>query len=65
MQWYAIHVFSGHEKKIKKYLESEVERTSLHDQISRILIPAEDVIIDCLALAVGADPHVFSGVYAG
>ena len=44
MQWYAIHVFSGHEKKIKKYLESEVERTSLHDQISRILIPAEDVI---------------------
>ena len=44
MQWYAIHVFSGHEKKIKKYLESEVERTNLHDQISRILIPAEDVI---------------------
>lgn len=44
MQWYAIHVFSGHEKKIKKYLENEVERTNLHDQISRILIPAEDVI---------------------
>jgi transcriptional antiterminator NusG len=44
LQWYAIHVFSGHEKKIKKYLENEVERTSLHDQISRILIPAEDVI---------------------
>jgi transcriptional antiterminator NusG len=44
LQWYAIHVFSGHEKKIKKYLENEVERTNLHDQISRILIPAEDVI---------------------
>jgi transcriptional antiterminator NusG len=44
VQWYAIHVFSGHEKKIKKYLENEVERTNLHDQISRILIPAEDVI---------------------
>lgn len=44
VQWYAIHVFSGHEKKIKKYLESEVERTNLYDQISRVLIPAEDVI---------------------
>ncbi len=44
MQWYAIHVFSGHEKKIKKYLENEVERTQLKDQVFRILIPSEDVV---------------------
>lgn len=43
-RWYAIHVFSGHEKKIKKYLESEVERTNLQDQVSRVLIPSENVI---------------------
>lgn len=44
MHWYAIHVFSGHEKKIKKYLESEVERLELHEQIARVLIPSEDVV---------------------
>lgn len=44
LQWYAIHVFSGHEKKIKKYLENEIERTGLQEKIPRILIPSEDVI---------------------
>ncbi len=44
LNWYAIHVFSGHEKKIQKYLENEIERTHLKDKISRILIPSENVI---------------------
>ena len=44
MQWYTIHVLSGHEKKIQKYLENEIERSSLKDQINRVLIPSEDVI---------------------
>ena len=44
MQWYALHVFSGHEKKIQKYLENEIERLELGDQIERILIPSEDVV---------------------
>src|SRR4030042_5633216 len=44
VQWFALHVFSGHEKKIKKYLENEIERASLQDQIARILIPSEDVV---------------------
>lgn len=44
LQWYAIHVFSGHEKKIQKYLENEIERAKLTEKIPRILIPSEDVI---------------------
>ncbi len=44
LHWYAIHVFSGHEKKIQKYLEGEIERTGLTDKIPRILIPSEDVV---------------------
>lgn len=44
MQWFALHVFSGHEKKIQKYLENEIERLELGDQIVRILIPSEDVV---------------------
>ncbi len=41
--WYAIHVLSGHEKKVKAYLESEIARLGLNDRISQILIPAEEV----------------------
>ncbi len=44
LQWFAIHVFSGHEKKIKKYLENEVEQAGLKEQVSRVLIPSEDVV---------------------
>lgn len=44
IQWYAIHVFSGHEKKIQKYLENEIERANLKEKIPRILIPSEDVV---------------------
>jgi len=44
LQWYAIHVFSGHEKKIQKYLENEIEQANLQEKIPRILIPSEDVV---------------------
>ncbi|MFQ5769277.1 MAG: transcription termination/antitermination protein NusG [bacterium] len=42
-KWYAIHVLSGHEKKVKAYLESEISRIGLADKISQILIPSEEV----------------------
>jgi len=44
LKWYAIHVFSGHEKKIQKYLENEIDRASIKEKIPRILIPSEDVV---------------------
>ena len=44
LQWYAIHVFSGHEKKIQKYLENEIDRANLKEKITRVLIPSEDVV---------------------
>ncbi len=42
-KWYAIHVLSGHEKKVKAYLESEIQRIGLEDKIPQILIPSEEV----------------------
>lgn len=42
-KWYAIHVLSGHENRVKSYLENEIIRLSLQEQITNILIPAEDV----------------------
>lgn len=42
-KWYVLRTFSGHEKKVKEYLESEVERLGLDDKLSQIVIPAETV----------------------
>jgi len=36
-----IKAISGKEKKVKEYLESEINRLNLHDQIFQVLIPTE------------------------
>ncbi|MGI9569892.1 MAG: transcription termination/antitermination NusG family protein, partial [Desulfobulbia bacterium] len=43
MKWYVIRVVSGQEKKIKAYLETEVERENLQEYVTQILIPSEKV----------------------
>jgi len=43
LKWYVVRVVSGQEKKIKTYLENEVERENLQDYIPQILIPSEKV----------------------
>ena len=40
-RWYVIKAISGKEKKVKEYLESEINRLNLHDQILQVLIPTE------------------------
>jgi transcriptional antiterminator NusG len=42
-KWYVVRTISGSEKKVKGYLESEINRLSLGDYISKILIPIEKV----------------------
>src|SRR5690606_40033278 len=42
-KWYVLRTFSGHEKKVKEYLESEVERLGYEDKLTQILIPTETV----------------------
>lgn len=43
-KWYVVRVFSSHEKKVKQYLEREIELQGLEDKISEILIPTETII---------------------
>ena len=43
-KWYVVRIFSSHEKKVKKYLEREIELRGLEDKISEILIPTETII---------------------
>jgi transcriptional antiterminator NusG len=42
-QWYVVRAISGQEKKVKQYLESEIERLKLHDFVAQVLIPTEKV----------------------
>ena len=42
-KWYVVRTFSGHEKKVKEYLESEVERLGYDDKLSQVVIPTETV----------------------
>ncbi len=44
MHWYVIRCFSGHEKKVKEYLEKEIAEKNLSDKINEILIPTETVV---------------------
>ena len=43
-KWYIVHTLSGHEQKVKRYLEAATREKGLEDQILDILIPTEDVI---------------------
>ena len=43
LRWYAVHTYSGHEQKAKKYLESAVESAGLREKFGQVLIPTEQV----------------------
>jgi transcription termination/antitermination protein NusG len=42
-KWYVVRAVSGKEKKVKEYLESEINRLQIQDYISQVLIPTEKV----------------------
>lgn len=43
LKWYVLRVISGQEKKVKTYLENEIEREKLREYIPQVLIPSEKV----------------------
>lgn len=42
-KWYAIRTITGHEKRVKGYLESEIPNAGLEFKITQVLIPEEKV----------------------
>lgn len=42
-KWYVVRAISGKEKKVKQYIEDEVDRLGLSESVSQILIPTEKV----------------------
>lgn len=41
--WYVVRAISGQEKKVKLYIESEIERLKLEEVVTQVLIPTEKV----------------------
>jgi len=42
-RWYSLRVISGKEKKIKEYIELELQRKKWNDFVTQILVPTEKV----------------------
>jgi transcriptional antiterminator NusG len=42
-KWYVVRALSGKEKKVKEYIEAEISKLKLEEQVSQVLIPTEKV----------------------
>jgi len=42
-KWYVVRTYSGHENKVKAYLENEVTQAGLTDKITSVIVPSEKV----------------------
>lgn len=42
-KWYAVRIISGHERKVKAFLDKEIKDENLQDRINHVLIPEEKV----------------------
>ena len=42
-KWYVIHTYSGYENKVKANLEKIIENRNLHDFISQVEVPLQEV----------------------
>lgn len=44
LKWYVVHVYSGHEQKVKTALEERIETSKYPEKFDKILIPSENVV---------------------
>lgn len=42
-KWYVVRAVSGKEKKVREYIESEINRMGINDHVSQVLIPTEKI----------------------
>ena len=61
LNWYILQVYSGNEKKIEKELLAQAEKKGLRDNISKILIPSEEVIEMKKGKKVSSERKFFPG----
>jgi transcriptional antiterminator NusG len=44
MKWYVVHTYSGHENKVKTYIERSTQAQGVEALFGRVLIPTEEVV---------------------
>ena len=42
-KWYVVRAISGKERKLRDYIEDEIERMGLSDHVAKVLIPTEKI----------------------
>ena len=42
--WYVLHVLSGHENKVKNFIEAETPHSGLEEKIGMVVVPVEETI---------------------
>ena len=45
MKWYVLRTVGGKEKRAKEYLEKEIERSGLQDQVAQVIVPVKREIV--------------------
>lgn len=43
-QWFILHTYSGHEKKVRDGLKARIRDTELQDEITEVIVPTETVV---------------------
>ncbi|MBQ6579119.1 MAG: transcription termination/antitermination factor NusG [Bacteroidales bacterium] len=60
-KWYVLRTAGGKEKKAKEYLEKEIERSGLQDQVSSVLVPVKKEIVTKNGKRKAVDKLLFPG----
>ena len=42
-KWYVVRTYSGHENKVKAYIENEVSQAGLGERVTSVVVPSEKV----------------------
>ncbi|HID10585.1 MAG TPA: transcription termination/antitermination factor NusG [Candidatus Latescibacteria bacterium] len=43
-RWYVVHTYSGHEHKVKQYIENMAPSSGVADRIGQVVVPVEEVV---------------------
>ena len=60
-KWYVLRTAGGKEKKAKEYLEKEIERSGLQDQVSQVLVPVKKEIVNKNGKRKAVDKLLYPG----
>jgi len=44
MNWYVVHTLSGHENKVKTFIETQAPLSGLGESVGRVVVPTEDTV---------------------